>query len=199
MNERETSEIAGEDLSDLHAIVLRGDDGRVVKLRDEAAIGLGLTASKAKAGEQVRVVWGGPTLGVPSYAGSDGRPHVETFRPREQLYRSDGETLADLEVTVGTKKAIEETAGILRLGASEFLEAVARLQADPWMDLMRAVRDRVEEDFPRLVIQRQGCAGRDVIQTELGGKEVAAREIGSERLRELRHSLYATYGLTPRD
>ena len=199
MTTLEKNEIAGEDLLDLHTVVLLGGNDRVVKLRNEAAIGLGVTASKAKVGEKVRVVWGGgPTVSVPGYMGSDGRPHVQTYTPKEQLYRSDGETLADLEVTVATKKAIQEMAGILRLSTSEFLDAVARLPANSWMDLMRAVRDRVEEDFPRVMIERQGCAGRDVIQTEHEGKGVAARDSGSEHLSELRHSLYATYGLTPK-
>ena len=134
----------------------------------------------------MRVVWGGcPTLGVPSHMGSDGRPHVQTYTPKEQLYRADGETRVFLEVTVTTKNAIQEMAGLLRLSTSEFLEAVVvRLPADSWMHLMRAVRDRVEEDFPSVMIERQGCAGREVIQAEHEGQQVAARDIGSERLSE---------------
>ena len=197
----EDDEIAGEDLLDLHTVVLRGDNGRVVKPRNKAGIALGVTASKAKIGEHVRVVWGGcPTLGVPSHMGSDGRPHVQTYTPKEQLYRADGETRVFLEVTATTKNAIQEMAGLLRLSTSEFLEAVVvRLPADSWMHLMRAVRDRVEEDFPSVMIERQGCAGREVIQAEHEGQQVAARDIGSERLSDLRHSLYTTYGLTPKD
>ena len=193
-------EIAGEDLLDLHTVVRRGDNGRVVKPRNEADIELGVTASKAKIGEHVLVVWRTTlALGVPTYMGSDERPHVQTYTPKEQqLYRADDE-LVFLKVTGTTKNTIQEMAGSLRLSASEFLEAVARLPADSWMDLMRAVRDRVEEDFSGVMIERQGYAGRDVIQTEHEGQQVAAREIGSEHLSALRHSLYAMYGLTPKD
>ena len=199
MTTLENDDIAGEDLLDLHTIVLRGNNGRVVKLRNEAAIAPGITTSTAKSGEHVRVVWGGgPTVGVPGYMGSDGLPHVQTYTSKEQLYRADGETVL-LEVPVTTKNAIQEMAASLRLSTSDFLEAVARLPAGSWMDLMRAVRDRVEEDFPSVMIERQGCAGRDVIQTEHEGQKVAARDIGSERLSALRHSLYTTYGLTPKE
>ena len=192
-----TDEIAGEDLLDLHTVVRRNDNDQVVRLRREAAINVGLTASKAKIGENVRVVWGGPTLGVPTCTGPDGQPRVQPYSAKEQLYRTDSERVC-LQVSTSTRDAIQEMAGVLRLSASEFLDVIARLPANSYKNLIRTIRNHVEEDFPTIMMERQGAAGRDLIQTEHNGQQVAARDSGPEQLSTLRHSLYATYGLTPK-
>ena len=52
-----TKESAGEDI-EWHSVVVRGDDGRVYKVRDKATSERGVNALPARAGEEVYVVWG---------------------------------------------------------------------------------------------------------------------------------------------